>query len=222
MENWAARAIGGVLALIGVVLLGVYPFTRMAAARERSDIDRALAPLLNVPLEQLRASNARTFAVSVPTDPQWTRIVKRVGRPSFLVVAVRDYGWPTERVYSSPEIGLDLHVRKNGADVVIAAVTDTAESYSAHASTRDGIRFDAEPGDALDVIVRVRAPVPAPAPRSVLLLTSNWGAKVGAWAEGSSIGFAAEQVVALASAITGGLFLWWGSTFAWGRPEPTA
>jgi hypothetical protein len=117
-----------------------------------------IAPLLNVPLEQLRASNARAFAVSVPTDPQWTRIVKRVGPPSFLVVAVRDY---------------------------------SRSRASAGAEIRTA-------------------------------LNAKLGRKVGAWAEGSSIGFAAGQVVALASAITGGLFLWWGSTFAWGRPEPTA
>ncbi len=54
MENWIARITAIGVGLIGVAFLAVYPLTRTATARERADLDRALMPLVSVPLEQLQ------------------------------------------------------------------------------------------------------------------------------------------------------------------------
>src|SRR5438094_8642411 len=92
MENLVARMIGLGLAFVGVAFLSVYPVTRRADARERADIDRALAPLVSVPLDELQAPNGRTVDVTIPSDDQWKRITTRLGSPSFLVVTASAKG----------------------------------------------------------------------------------------------------------------------------------
>lgn len=92
MENWIARITAIGVGLIGVAFLAVYPLTRTTATRERADIDRALTPLVSVPLEQLQTPDGRTLDVSIPNDDQWKRIAKRVGSPSFLVVHPQPLG----------------------------------------------------------------------------------------------------------------------------------
>jgi hypothetical protein len=76
------------------------PLTRTAIARERADIDRALTPLVSVPLEQLQTPAGRTLDVSIPNDDQWKRIAKRVGSPSFLLVPASTRTEPSDQTYA--------------------------------------------------------------------------------------------------------------------------
>jgi hypothetical protein len=59
VENWLARIIATGVGLVGVVFLAVFPLTRIATARERADIDRALTPLVSMPLDRLQTPAGR-------------------------------------------------------------------------------------------------------------------------------------------------------------------
>ena len=219
MEHWIARVIGGLLSLLGVGLLSVYPLTRLAASRDESDINRALAPLLKVPLDQLQTPIARSLVVIIPNDDQWQRIIRRFGQPAFVFVVVDDDGLSNERVYSAAEVGLDLQVRRNGIEIALTTELQSPEDYSAHANTLKAIKLSAAPGDTLQVTARVHTTAPG---SQVLLVTPNWGITVSHWAEGAGIDSAVRQLLAVGAAMAGLIIVWWGLTFLWGRPESTA
>jgi hypothetical protein len=188
-------------------------------ARERADIDRALTPLVSVPLEQLQTPDGRTFDVRIPNDDQWKRIAKRVGSPSFLVVPASARSGPRDQTYAPSGIGLSLRLRRNGTDVVLTAIT-TPESYTINRYTTDGFKFVAGPGDLVNIRARIAAPnVPTPA---VLLVVPSWGGRVSGWAEGAGIDAVIRPFLALASVVVGIVLLWWAVTIAWGRPKLTA
>jgi len=219
VEDWIARIAAIGVELIGVAFLAVYPLTRRATARERADIDRALTPLVRVPLEQLQTPAGRTLDVNIPNDDQWKRIAERVGNPSFLLVPASTQSERSDQTYAPSEIGLSLRLRRNGNDVVLTGIT-TPESYTMNRYTTDGFKFVADPGDLVNIEARIGAPsVPS---RAVLLAVPNWGGRVSGWAEGAVLDAVVRPFLALASVVVGIVFLWWAVTIAWGRPKSTA
>jgi hypothetical protein len=218
VENWIARITAIGVGLIGVAFLAVYPLTRTATARERADIDRAVTPLLSLPLEQLQTPTGRTFEVSIPNDDQWKRIAKWVGSPSFLIVLASAPSELSDYTYSPSRIGLSLRLRRNGNEVVSTGIT-TSESYTIRRYTTDGFKFVADPGDLVNIEARIGAPsVPL---RAVLLVVPNWGGRVSGWAEGAGLAAVIRPFLALASVVVGIVFLWCAITIAWGRPTLT-
>ena len=213
MEDWIARIGAAGAGLIGVAFLVVYPVTRAATARERADIDRALTPLVSVPLEQLQSPTGRALDVSIPNDAQWKRIAERVGSPTFLLVPASER---SDQTYAPSQIGLSLRLRRNGNDVVLTEIT-TPESYRINRYTTNGFKFVADPGDLVNIEARIGAPsVPS---RAVLLVVPNWGGRVSGWAEGAGLDAVVRPFLTTASVVAGIVFLWWAVTIAWGRPK---
>jgi hypothetical protein len=218
VENWIARVIALGLGLIGVAFLAVFPLMQTKAARERADIDRALMPLLSVPLEQLQVPGGRTFDMRIPNDDQWNRVAKRLGSPSlFLLVAASAGGETRERMFPPPDVGLSARVWRNGTEVTLVATSDTPDGYSARAAT-NGSKFKASPADRLSISARI-GPATVPA-GSVFLLVPQWSASsASAWGEGAAIDSAIGWLLGLASVLAGVVFVLWALTIAWGRPD---
>jgi hypothetical protein len=220
MEKCISRVIAVSLGVIGVAFLAVYPFTRIAAARERADIDRAWAPLVSVPLEQLQAPGGLTLHVTIPNDTQWKRITDRLGSPSFLFVAASARGETRRERFPPADLDVSLRVSRNATDVPLLTTSDIPDGYSVGTAT-NGLNFAANPADPLDVHVGIgSSTVPA---GSVFLLVPQWStSSVSAWAEGAGYASIIVAPLALASALVGMLLVWWALTIAWGRPETAA
>src|SRR5207248_1329942 len=60
--------LGGPIAVgvVGMVLLAACAFEQITAARERSDIHRALTPLLSVPVADVQPAPGRSFNIGIP------------------------------------------------------------------------------------------------------------------------------------------------------------
>jgi hypothetical protein len=217
VENWIARVIALALGLIGVAFLAVFPLMQTKAARERADIDRALAPLLSVPLEQLQVPGGRTFDVRIPNDDQWNRVAKRLGSPSFLLVAASAMGETRQQMFPPPDVGLSPRVWRNGTEVALVTTSDTPEGYSVRAATNSS-KFKASPADRISISARI-GPATVPA-GSVFLLVPQWSAaSASAWGEGAAIDSAIGWLLGLASVLAGVVFVLWALTIAWGRPD---
>jgi hypothetical protein len=198
-EKLIARVMAVGLGLIGVAFFAVYPITRVAANRDRADIDRALAPLVSVPLEQLQSPGARIVDITIPNDDQWKRIARRLGAPSFALAAAAASSRTYDRLTPVPDVALSLRVWRNGTEVAVA----------------NGSTFTADPGDRLRFSARI-GPAALPA-GSVFLLLPRWSTSSAAdWAEGAGIGSAIIHVLALSSVLPGIVFVWWALTIAWG------
>ena len=78
-------AVALVIAIAGVGVIGLIPYTRWTSARDRRDLDRALTPLVRVPIEDLQPGREQTLTVILPTDRQWQSIVHRLGKPALVV-----------------------------------------------------------------------------------------------------------------------------------------
>jgi K+-transporting ATPase A subunit len=79
----ARRSVPMTLTVVGVLFVACYPITRVSEAREQADILRALSPLASMSLDALQAPGGREFELTIPTDTQWQRIIRRVRPPSW-------------------------------------------------------------------------------------------------------------------------------------------
>ena len=220
MENWIARLIALTVSLIGVAFIAVFPLTRTALARERVDLERAGAPLLSVPLENLAGSVEHAFDVTIPNDQQWRRIADRLGAPVFLLVAASARGETRAHRFPPADIGLSSRVSRNGAAVALVATDDIPDGYSTGATT-GGYKFPASPGDAVRIRASIRAATVPPG--TLLLVVPQWStSSASAWAEGADFAVAVRLALSMASVLVGALLIWWAATIAWGRPSSAA
>lgn len=217
MEDRIARLIALTLAFIGLSLIAVIPYTRATLAQDRSDRERAAAPLLSVPLENLAQQRELTFDVIIPSDPQWKRISDRFGTPTFLLVAASAKGETRSSRFPSAAVGLSASVWRNRQPVALTPTTDVPDGYSA-GTTTNGYEFRASAGDGLQVSASIQGTTVPPG--SLLLLAPQWSTvSPSASAEGANLAALRRTVLAAGSALLGIVFVWWAVTMLWGRPS---
>jgi hypothetical protein len=216
VESRIAHVAAVVLGLCGVAFLAVYPLARRSIAREKADIERAGAPIVSVPLEQLQAPGGQTLDVTIPNDDQWKRITKRLGSPAFLLAAASAKGETRESRFPRPVLGLTIRVWRNGTEVALLPTDDPPDGYSSRAA-RNVSKFTANAGDRLRISARID-PGAVPA-GSVFLLAPRWSASIDG--EGAAFESAAKHVLGLASALVGVVFVLGALVIALGRPEGT-
>jgi hypothetical protein len=179
------RSVPIMLAVVGAVFLAAYPAARISVARERADIQEANSPVVSLPLDSLQSPAGREVTVTIPSDSQWRRIIRRMGPPSFVVVPGTSREVWKRQTYAAREVGLSLRLTRNGSVVTLTPTSDAPYTYSAY-TTNNGFKFAAEAGDRITVWARVTG---SSLPRdSQLLLVANWGhLNMWDWADGASI-----------------------------------
>jgi hypothetical protein len=204
------------LTLAGVALITILPVTRSRAARDQADIQRALVPLLEVSLDTLRSRDGHGFELNIPADDQWTRLVKHLGTPTFLIVPATPRTEPNRHTLASATVGLDLHATRNGVEAKLTPTNDTPYLYSSY-TANNGFALAANSGDRIGITARVSAA--AVPPGSILFVVPNWqGFSLWDWAEGAPIGALISQFGALLACGAGLVCLLAAGALAFGRP----
>jgi hypothetical protein len=203
------------LSVLGVVFLAAYPLARISEVRERADIHRALSPLMDAPLDSLRSTAGREFELTVPSDSQWRRIVRRMGPPAFLAVPATTEEMRNRQTYAASDVGLSLRVTRNGSPVTLTPTSDTPYAYSAH-TQNNGFKFTAEAGDQIAVWARVTgSQLP---PESKLILVADWGnLNTWDWVDGAAMGYGVLTLLSSVAAALGLALIGGGVVMGWRR-----
>jgi hypothetical protein len=196
------------ITLVGAALIFVVPFTLWTYARDRRDLARAGELVAKVP-----AGTAREPAIgfTVPTDPQWSHLVSRLGHPTFLLVVDAEPG--AEHSLSSPVTneGILVQGTNNDEPLIVTATGLRPFGYpSTHQSA--AFKFEAASGTVVRVSVRgTSAPIPEDA---FLMVFPLWnGLELWHWGDSLSMGegmfvfFAAPLLILVGAALiyAGGL-----------------
>ena len=199
------RSVPMTLTIAGALLIACYPLMRASVAREQADIQRALAPLASMPLAALSVPGGREFALTIPTDSQWQRIIRRMGSPSFLVVAASPADVPNARTYPARELGLSATVLRNGSAVTVTPTSDTPYAYSAD-TENNGFKFAAEGGDQVRISAHATASnLPA---NAIVIVVANWGSlNTWDWVDGAAIGYGIVGILSWAAAGLGAVLI---------------
>jgi hypothetical protein len=195
------RSVPMTLAVLGVVFLAAYPLVRVSEVREQADIHRALSPLVDVPLDSLRSIAGREFGLTMPSDSQWRRILRKMGPPAFLIVPATTEEMRNPQTYAASEVGLSLRVTRNGSLVTVTPTSDTPYAYSAY-TQNNGFKFTAEAGDRIGLWARVTgSQLP---PKSNLILLADWGhLNTWDWVDGAAIGYGVLTLLSSVAAALG-------------------
>lgn len=209
------RSVPMTLTVVGTVFLAAYPLARISEVRERSDIDRALSPLVDAPLDSLRSAAGRRFEWTVPNDGQWRRIVRRMGPPAFLAVPATSDEMSNRQTYAASDVGLSLRVTRNESPVTLTPTNDTPYAYSA-STQNNGFKFTAEAGDRIAIWARVTgSQLP---PKSTLILVADWGnLNTWDWVDGAAMSHGLLTFLASIAAALGLALIGSGVLFGWRR-----
>jgi hypothetical protein len=171
------------ITVVGAALIFVVPFTLWTYARDRRDLARA-----DEPVAKVAAGTAREPAIgfTVPADRQWSRLVSRLGHPTFLLVVDAEAG--AEHLLSSPVTneGVVVQGTKNDEPLIITATGLRPSGYpSTHQSA--AFKFEAASGTVVRVSVRgTSAPIPD---HAFLMIFPLWnGLELWHWGDSLSMG----------------------------------
>jgi len=209
------RSVPTTLAVLGVEFLAPYPIVRITELREQADIHRALSPLVSAPLDSLRTTAGREFELTIPSDSQWRRIVRRMGPPSFLGVAATAEEMSNRQTYAARDVGLSLRVTRNGYPVEVTPTSDTPYAYSAY-TQENGFKFTADTGDRIALWTRVTGSnLP---PQSNLILVADWGhLNTWDWVDGAAIGYGVLTLLSSVAAAIGLALIGGAAVIGWRR-----
>jgi hypothetical protein len=209
------RSVPMTLTVLGVVFLAAYPLVRICEVRERADIDRALSLLVDAPLDSLRSTDGREFELTVPSDSQWRRIVRRMGPPAFLAVAATTEEMRNRHTDAASDVGLSLRVTRNGSPVTLIPTSDTPYAHSAY-TQNNGFKFTAEAGDRIALWTRVTGSQLSP--KSNLILVADWGnLNTWDWVDGAAMGYGLLTLVSSVAAALGLALIGGGVVIGWRR-----
>ena len=171
------------IAIVGAAAIGLVPYISWTYARDRRDLQRALAPLAKIPVGGAREP---TMALTVPVDRQWRGLVRRLGPPIFLFVVDGDPG--ADHPLSNPATNesVVVHGTKDDEPLIITATGLRPFGYSSPNQSA-AFKFDAAPGTVVRISVRsTSAPISDDA---FLMVFPLWNPlEVWHWGDSLSIG----------------------------------
>ena len=168
--------------------------------------------MFSTSLASLQTTTGRPFDVRVPDDGQWRRIEKKLGAPTFVVMAVS-----SEHTTSYPESVAGLRVRawRNWTELEF-----TRTRAILHAGVGDGFELTAKRGDQL--VINFRSDANATPTNAVVIVAPNWSAPtLGSWGESAAAGDIVLPLAGIVLTIFGVCLLLWALTFVRGRPAFT-
>jgi hypothetical protein len=171
------------ITVVGAAAIGLVPYTHWSYERDRRNLLRAREPFA-----KLRAGTTQeaTFQFTVPADRQWRGLVKRLGRPTFVLIVDAEPG--AEHTLFPPATNENLLVKATHNDSPLI-ITATGRRPLDYPTTRPsaGFKFDAAAGDVVRVSVRgTSAPIPNDA---FLMVFPLWnGLELWHWGDSLSMG----------------------------------
>jgi hypothetical protein len=139
---------------VALIIWSLPPVVRAIGKRTHADVQRALKPLLSVPVGELSDGRDHELHLAVPDDSQWHRIRRRLGGPQFLILIATDRSAAERTVYSSSEVGVSARASANGQALALTATNDVPYGYPS-TSQRSSLKFTANAADSVAVSVRV-------------------------------------------------------------------
>jgi len=180
-------AIAGLVGTLGVLVVAfdLPPYVHWANAREHSDIERSLTPLVNIPTLELAPDSDRAVDFVVPDDPQWRRIRRRMGSPEFLLLVASDPQSSRRLAYSATGAGLVARGTLDGQRLPLILTTDGAYGYSSD-TDQTAYKFTARPSDTVRFLIRMSGHVAGDAR---VMVFPHWsGLEMWDWADSASMG----------------------------------
>ena len=156
------------LTVAGAAAIAIVPYEEWTSARDRRAVSRAGEPLAKAAVGAVREP---TIAFSEPSDRQWRGLVRRLGRPTFLLVVDAEPG--ALRSLSVPVATDDIVVEgtQNNRTLEITATQERPFQYPSH---RHPAAFSFEVSSLEVVRLSVRgesAPLPSDA---FLMVFPGW------------------------------------------------
>lgn len=183
----ARTTVALLVAVAGVVVIGLIPYTRWSDARERRDFERALAPLVRVPVEDVQPDREQTLTVVLPTDRQWKSLVNRLGKPALLLVLAPGPAATHREIYSATDARLEAQATPHGRPVEISLTADRHPFDYSSTRSQTAYTFSVSADDPVQLRVRM---IPTAVPKGALLLVVPfWNPlEMWHWGDGMSIG----------------------------------
>jgi hypothetical protein len=184
--------VASLIAMAGLAVIGLVPYTRWTYGRDRRDLERALAPLARVSLEERQLDRDLALSLILPTDAQWRRLINRLGQPAFVLVLATDSAAIHPQAYSATRLQVDG--TRSGRRLEISATNELPFGYSSTAS-QTAYKFSASANDVVQLVVRM---TPAAVPRGALVMVFPlWNhLELWHWGDSLSMGQGLFQLVA--------------------------
>jgi hypothetical protein len=138
------------IAILGACVIGIGPYISWTYASERRDLQRAREPVAKVRIGTVREP---TIAFTVPDDWQWRSLVRRLGKPTFLLIVDGDPG--ADRRLSNPATneGVVVQAIQDDKPLIITATGLRPLGYSSP-NPSAAFKFEAAPGTVVRISVR--------------------------------------------------------------------
>jgi hypothetical protein len=196
MMSKARLAVVITIAAAGVALIvwSLPPVVRRSGERTHADVQRALAPLINLPVGGLSDGRDHELQALIPNDSQWDRIKRRLGAPQFVIFIATDRNARKAAVYSLSAAGVSARARANGQALTLTATNDVPYGYSS-TSQHSSLKFTANVADSVAVSVRVS---PNTVPDDARLMISPiWDPlETWDWVDGAAMGEGLYELLA--------------------------
>jgi len=171
------------IAIAGLAVIGLIPYSRQTYARDRRDLERARTPLVSVPLEDFQRDRDRTLTVMPPHDDQWRRLSQRLGTPAFVLLLANDGRAVRAEAYSATDAQLQAHGTQSGRPLEISVTKELPFDYSSTAS-QTAYKFSAPSDDVVQLTVRM---TPAGVPGGARLMVFPLWNHLELWHWGDSL-----------------------------------
>ena len=174
-----------------------------------SDATVALAPLMNIPLDQAVNQPSAAVTVVIPHTEQWKRIRTEWGEPDFVVSAVSS---DHLLAWCLADLGLEIKIYRQGS-LVPAAASYLPYGYSGCGN--GSLRFRVEPeADELRLSISKSGFLPLPAAGQLIVVADWWNTK------DKIVGDALDsqlRPLAVAASLTGIILIAFAASFQWRR-----
>jgi hypothetical protein len=180
MSRSVIKAICYVLIAVGLASMAIALAIKTRSGPTEENYLASEVPVYRTPLDSLAKGGARSFAVAVPSTPQWKRILEFWGDPGFMVFAAPN----TTTIYQFSNLNIDVRVTKDGRRLPVEQVVHLPYMRSVEAGTLTtpghrpvgladtGVVFRVAPGDEVDVEIVPRSPESLP--RGELIVKREW------------------------------------------------
>ncbi len=180
-------AIGGFIGSIGIaiVVLCLPPVVRWNGERTRSDIQRAFKPSASLSIDEIADGREHSMSFVVPSDPQWKRVQRRLGKPVFLLVVATDPNSTHREAFSATE-AIGARATSNGQPLALTVTNQVAFWYSSTAH-QNSYMFSGQPNDTVELLIRASGTAQPSEARAMVF--AHWNPiEMWDWTDGTAMG----------------------------------
>jgi hypothetical protein len=147
-----ARFVAFAIGLLLIVPIAFVSWQEMFVLR-RSDVMKALTPLVAIPIETIHDRLPISTEILVPSDAWWKRMTAAYGEPRLLITVVNiplGGAGDRRRVYTLDEVGIRVSATSGATKVPLEATNDAPYGYSGEGPS-SGWLFQARQGERVRI-----------------------------------------------------------------------